>query len=147
METNYVCQLSIKKLKIASLWKGYWIRICFPHQINFKGIFQRILRGVETRLIWSMLANWRPALFSFWILKGHHRKRSKKHFQRLKDLWDGFVWSNRLYFPAFFSVSGIWLIGISSIPVYDNPLSLLPRRMALPSHVRASCLQPRITWA
>jgi hypothetical protein len=46
----------------------------------FKGIVQRILRGVETRLIPSVLVNWWPAHFSFRILKGHDHKRSIKPF-------------------------------------------------------------------
>jgi hypothetical protein len=47
---------------------------------NPKGIIQRILTGVETRIIPSMLLNWRPTHFSFWILKRHHHKRSIKPF-------------------------------------------------------------------
>jgi hypothetical protein len=45
-----------------------------------KGIVQRILGGVKNKLKKSVLANWRPARFSFWILKGHHHKRSRKSF-------------------------------------------------------------------
>jgi hypothetical protein len=44
----------------------------------FKGIVQRILRGVNTKLKLSVPVNWRPA--SFLILKGHHIKRSIKPF-------------------------------------------------------------------
>ncbi len=45
-----------------------------------KGIVQRILRGVKNKLKKSVLANWRTTRLSFWILKGHHHKRSRKPF-------------------------------------------------------------------
>ncbi len=45
------------------------------------GNVQRILRGANIKLKYSVLVNWRPAPFSFfWILKGHHDKSSKKPF-------------------------------------------------------------------
>ncbi len=47
-------------------------------QLGFKGIDRSFeLRG-ESRLIWSVLANWRLGNFLKYILKGHHHKISKK---------------------------------------------------------------------
>ncbi len=66
---------------------------------SFKGTVQRILRGVETGLIWSMLVNWRPAYFSFWILKRHYHKRSIKPFSGLKI--NEMALSDQSDFPAF----------------------------------------------
>ncbi len=43
-----------------------------------KGTVKRILTGVNTMLKKSVLVNWRPAHFSFRILKGHHHKRNIK---------------------------------------------------------------------
>jgi hypothetical protein len=45
--------------------------------------------------------------------------------------------SNQIDFSAFFSLRKMTYrnFGISSIPEYDNPLSLLPRKMALRRHV------------
>ncbi len=59
-----------------------------------KGIVQRILRVVETRLIRSVLVNWRTLRFYFWILKWHHHKRSIKLFSYAKRLMLWLVWSN-----------------------------------------------------
>jgi hypothetical protein len=42
--------------------------------------------------------------------------------------------SNQIDFPAFFSLRKM-TYRISSIPEYDNPLSLLPRKMALRRNV------------
>ncbi len=48
------------------------------NKLNLKGIVQRILRGVKTKLIPSVLVNWRPAHFSFWYLKGTPSQEEQK---------------------------------------------------------------------
>jgi hypothetical protein len=45
---------------------------------SIKGIVQRDLTGVETRLKKSLLMNYIVAKFAFWILKEHHHERSIK---------------------------------------------------------------------
>jgi hypothetical protein len=42
--------------------------VCLKDLLNFKGIVLIILRGVKTRLIRSMLVNWRPGRFYFLFL-------------------------------------------------------------------------------
>ncbi len=45
----------------------------------FKGIDRSFeLRG-ESRLVWSVMTNWRLGNYFYFILKGHHHKISKKH--------------------------------------------------------------------
>jgi hypothetical protein len=44
----------------------------------FKGIVQRDITGVETRLKWSALMNYSVAKVAFWILNEHHHERSTK---------------------------------------------------------------------
>ncbi len=88
------------------------------HEISFKGIVQRILRGVNAKLKLSMLVNWRPARYSFWILKGHHHKRGIK--------------------PC---ISVRWLTGISSFPEYGNPQSPFPHKMAYSTMLRKLTFQ------
>jgi hypothetical protein len=54
-------------------------------RLSLKGIVQRILTGDNTILKQSVLVNWRPARFSFRILKGHHHNRNiKPNFNSLK---------------------------------------------------------------
>jgi hypothetical protein len=50
----------------------------FPHMRSFKGIVQRNLTGVETRLKKSALLSHYTAQVPFLILKGHHCERSIK---------------------------------------------------------------------
>jgi hypothetical protein len=45
---------------------------------HFKGIVQRYLTGVETRLKRSVLLNYIVAKFAFLILKEHHHEMSIK---------------------------------------------------------------------
>ncbi len=82
-----------------------------------KGIVQRIRRGVETRLIPSVLVNWRPAHFSFLNFKGTpSQEEHKTIFSILKT--NEMTLSDQRDFPAFFHLqkmtyrnfinSGIW---------------------------------------
>jgi hypothetical protein len=67
-----------RRVRQGALWQKK--KYLFWRKVAFKGIAQRILRKIETRLIPYVLVNWRPAHFSFWILKGHHHKKSIKPF-------------------------------------------------------------------
>ncbi len=53
-------------------------RFFSAHDFRFKGIVQRDLTGVETRLKRSILMDYIVAKFSFRILKEHHHERSIK---------------------------------------------------------------------
>jgi hypothetical protein len=61
-----------------------WLRETLNHTYSttvhtaFKGIVQRDLTGVETRLKRSVLMNYIVAKFAFLILKEHHHERSIK---------------------------------------------------------------------
>jgi hypothetical protein len=95
---------------------------------NFKGIVQRILRGVETRLVPSVLINWRFANFFVWKFKGTLlQEEHTTIFSGLKINEMGL--STRSDFPAI-SVCVRLLTRISSILDYDSPLSSLLRKMA-----------------
>jgi hypothetical protein len=56
-----------------------WLRIQSPFFLcTLKGIDRSFeLRG-ESRLIWSVMTNWRLGIFFYFILNGHHHKISKK---------------------------------------------------------------------
>jgi hypothetical protein len=60
--------LNLLACKYCKDLQNYW----------FKGIVQRDLTGVETRLKRSVLMNYTVAKFAFLILKEHHHKRSIK---------------------------------------------------------------------
>jgi hypothetical protein len=74
-----------------------------------KGIVEQILRGIETRLIWSVLVNWRPANFYFWILKTPSQEELKIIFSGLNI--NVMALSDQIDFPAFF-ISVRWLTTI-----------------------------------
>ncbi len=61
--------------------RGLSCSSCFQASLSLnclKGIDRSFkLRG-ESRLIWSVLANWRLGNFFYFILNGHHHKISKK---------------------------------------------------------------------
>ncbi len=79
-------------LKIYSTaWAEGKVCLCFnlnsleiglrPHHslsIYLKVFSSKFSEEVNTKA--KVLVNWRPARFSFWILKGHHHKRSIKTF-------------------------------------------------------------------
>jgi hypothetical protein len=48
------------------------------HRTALKGIVQRELTGIETRLKRSVLMNYIVAKFAIWILKEHRHERSIK---------------------------------------------------------------------
>jgi hypothetical protein len=58
---------------------------CFSNKYNIKGIVQRDLRGVESRLKRSVLINCLVALVHFFKLKGHPAIEVKNRFQRLNN--------------------------------------------------------------
>ncbi len=59
----------------------------FWHSAVMSRYDTQILRGVETRLIRSVLLNWRPSRFYFWIFKGH-----REHSGLLKRVpWHHFI--------------------------------------------------------
>ncbi len=55
---------------------------------RIKGIEQRILKGVNTKLKYSVLVNWRPSHFIlfYFFLNGHHHKMSIKPFSATQRL-------------------------------------------------------------
>ncbi len=60
-----------------------WLVLCrravqAKRSVSFKGIVQRDLTGVETRLKKSVLLSLRVGMFFFGILKGHHHEKSIK---------------------------------------------------------------------
>jgi hypothetical protein len=72
-----VFQIRIRKemLRIRTLVSTI-VKQKLPFSTAIKGIVQRIVRGVETRLKKSVWINWRHGRFPFLILKGHHHERS-----------------------------------------------------------------------
>ncbi len=94
-------------------------------QVSYlKSIEEWILRGVETRLIRSVLVNWRPANFLFLNFKKTlSQKKHKTIFSSSKI--NAMALSDQIDFMELF-VSVRWLTVTSSIPEYDNPLQPLP---------------------
>ncbi len=93
-----------------------------------KGNVQQILREVNTKLKLSVVLNWRPGHFSFWIIKGHHHKRSIKPFSaawRLirwpclvkVTLWLSFQQSTILYVTLTLTFRSLSIPGIDEIPL------------------------------
>jgi hypothetical protein len=73
---------------------------CTGSELSSKGIVQRILSRVESRLIRSMLVNWRSARFHFWILGTPSQEEHKTIFSGLK-IYE-IALSDQIDFPAFF---------------------------------------------
>jgi hypothetical protein len=67
---------------------------------DLKGIVQIIERGVETRLIRSMLVKWRPPFFFLNFKETPSQEEHKTIFSSLKIY--AMVLSDQIDFPAFF---------------------------------------------
>jgi hypothetical protein len=84
----------------------------FPESFSIfnwlKGIVQRDITAVVSRLKQSVLIDYLVAKSFFFILKGHHSERSKSRFQRLNNCWIELArWVHRIR-QTTVSVQGTW---------------------------------------
>ncbi len=95
----------------------------------FKGIVQRDLTWIETRLKRSVLMNYIVAKFAFWILREHHQERSTKPVSASKQQLNRACWMSSQN-PANelrnLASAGWWSYGTTPVP-YNHQLAQISR--------------------
>ncbi len=105
---------------VSGAWKLVWLS-------PLKGIVQRDLTGVETRLKWSALINYSVAKFAFWIFKEHHHNRSTKP---VSASWQQLNWTYWLS-PQNPANDSLRTMGaMTTRPRFMRPRSIGPRSIS-----------------